>query len=564
MDILNLMACSPLDPAAYSEEPGTPPGGAPRRGFTSFPGGRVEIGAGHDGFAFDNERPAHPVLTAPYRLANDLVTAGEWMVFIEDGGYARPDLWLSDGWACVRRDDWAAPLYWRREGGRWMTMSLAGLRPVDPDEPVRHISYYEADAFARWRGARLPTEAEWENAAASGPDLSRMHGAVWQWTAAAYGPYPGFRPTEGAASEYNGKFMANQMVLRGSSFATPDGHARDTYRNFFYPHQRWAFTGVRLAADPAPDQGGEGDADPFAAALRQGLVRPQKSVEPKWFYDAEGSRLFEQITTLPEYYPTRQETALLRGLAQRLAADFGPGATLVEFGSGASEKTRLLLDASPGLAAYVPIDISPDALADAAARIDAAYPDLRVQPVVGDFLHLDSLPIETGAGRRIGFFPGSTIGNLPPQEAVDFLAGARRLLGPGAMFILGVDLIKDPAVLIAAYDDAVGVTAAFNCNLLTRANRELDADFDLTGFDHRAVWNAADSRMEMHLVSNRDQTVHIGGQTFTFHAGETIHTESSRKFSEGSVRLLARESGWTMIDLFISPEPSVAIAVLTT
>ena len=566
MDILNLMARSPLDPAAYQAEPRARPAQQARGGATRFDGGLVEIGHDGAGFAFDNEGPGHRVWLEPYALANDLVTNADWIAFIDDNGYARPELWLSDGWATVQAEAWAAPLYWCREGDGWTTMGLTGRGPVDPAVPVRHLSFYEADAYARWAGKRLPTEAEWEHAVRCRPEaFSNAFGEVWQWTGSAYAPYPGFRPTGGTASEYNGKFMANQLVLRGSSFATPDGHARVSYRNFFYPHQRWAFTGLRLAeAAPAPlvratDQG---ETARFRRDLVAGLSRSPKVASPKWFYDAEGSNLFEAITRLPEYYPTRQEAALLRRVAPEWSARFGTEAALVEFGSGASEKTRIVLDAAPDLGAYVPIDISADALDAAARRIAEAYPALRVTPLVGDFLHLGALPAGIGQGRRIGFFPGSTIGNLERDEAIAFLTAARGLLGPDALFILGVDLVKAPETLIAAYDDSAGVTAAFNRNLLVRANRELGAGFDVDAFAHLAVWNATASRMEMHLEATRDMTVLLDGRRIAFRHGETIHTESSRKYSEASVRELAEAAGWTVAAFETSPEPSVALALL--
>jgi len=567
MDLLNLMSRSPLDPAAYGVEPRQAPLEPPRGGVVAFDGGLVSIGHDGPGFAFDNEGPSHRVWLEPFALAADLVTNGDWLGFIADGGYARPELWLSDGWATVKAEVWTAPLYWRRDGDDWTVMSLTGRVPVDPAAPVRHVSFYEADAYARWAGKRLPSEAEWEHAATTAPDaLSNLSGEVWQWTSSAYAPYPGFQPTPGTAAEYNGKFMANQMVLRGGAFATPPGHARITYRNFFYPQQRWAFMGLRLAEDAPHERKVSPEDDPQTAAFRrdlvQGLSRGQKAVPPKWFYDAEGSRLFEDITALPEYYPTRQETALLRDRAAALTADFGPDAVLVEFGSGASEKTRLLLDAAPDLGAYVPLDISESALLDAAARIRADYPRLRVQPVLGDFEHLAPLPDDLPHGRRIGFFPGSTIGNLEPDEAVRFLASARRMLGEGALFILGVDLVKDPATLVAAYDDSQGVTAAFNLNLLARANAELDADFDLDAFAHRAVWNPDQSRMEMHLQAVRQTAARVGDSAFNFMAGETIHTESSRKFTQDSVAALAKESGWSTAGFEVSPEPRVALALL--
>jgi len=323
--------------------------------------------------------------------------------------------------------------------------------------------------------------------------------------------------------------------------------------------------GLRLAENVA--SGTVNDDDPevarFRAELVEGLSKNQKSLSPKWFYDAEGSRLFEDITRLPEYYPTRQEAVLLRELAPSLAARFGENAVLVEFGSGASEKTRILLDAAKSFAAYVPIDISPEALAEAADRIGSSYPDLEVAPFVGDFLNLEALP-ELGRGRRIGFFPGSTIGNLDHAEAVQFLSAARERLGPGALFILGVDLVKEAETLVAAYDDAQGVTAAFNLNVLVRANRELGANFDIDGFQHLALWNEAESRMEMHLRSTQDQRVMVGDQTFVFAGGETIHTESSRKFSLETIEALSEASGWRLVSFDRSAEPSVAVAVLSS
>ncbi len=565
MDLLNLMSRSPLDPAAYADEPREELAEPAIGGSTRFDGGLVQLGSNGAGFAFDNEGPAHTVYLQPFILDHDLVSNGDWLRFIDDGGYARPELWLSDGWAAVRAQNWTAPLYWRADPDGWTALGLSGRRRVDPAAPVRHVSAYEADAYARWAGKRLPTEAEWEHAAASAPAaFTNLFGEVWQHTASAYSSYPGFSPTPGTASEYNGKFMANQLVLRGSSFATPPGHARPTYRNFFYPHQRWAFMGVRVAA-AAPTMAAPIDEDAevarFRDALVEGLSKPQKALSPKWFYDAEGSRLFEDITRLPEYYPTRQEAALLRRLAPTLTADFGDNAVLVEFGSGASEKTRILLDAAPNLSAYVPIDISPDALAEAAEGIRAAYPAIEVAPMAGDFLNLGPLP-ELGRGRRIGFFPGSTIGNLDHDTAVEFLRAARLRLDAGALFILGVDLVKDPAVLVAAYDDAQGVTAQFNLNVLARANAELGADFDLSAFAHVALWNGAESRMEMHLRALCDQTVTVGDRSFGFTTGETIHTESSRKFTRESVAALAEAAGWVVTLFETSPDPAVALVLL--
>ncbi|MDD2876789.1 MAG: ergothioneine biosynthesis protein EgtB [Acidiphilium sp.] len=216
--------------------------------FVAFDGGMAGIGHSGDGFYFDNEAPHHRVYLEPYRLTNRLVCNREFLDFMTDGGYRTSTLWMADGWAAAQARNWSSPCYWRKRDGLWHEFGPEGLRPLDPEAPVAHISWYEADAFARWAWARLPTEAEWE-AASDDARLFDMNGQVWQWTASAYAPYPGFRPVSGAIGEYNGKFMINQMVLRGSSMATSPGHARVSYRNFFHPDKRWQFAGLRLAQD---------------------------------------------------------------------------------------------------------------------------------------------------------------------------------------------------------------------------------------------------------------------------------------------------------------------------
>lgn len=249
MDALHALSCNPLEPAyCTSRSANDRPvvGGSDE--WLDAPGGLVSIGHDGPGFAFDNEGPVHRAWVEPFRIATRLVTNGTYIAFIEDGGYSRPQLWLSDGWDAVQAQGWTAPLYWDHDELGWTRFSLAGRQPVNLTEPVTHISYYEADAFARWAGSRLPTEQEWE-VAASALAIEQVEGSAWQWTRSPYVPYPGFAAAEGPVGEYNGKFMANQMVLRGGSSATPDGHTRITYRNFFPPTARWAFSGVRLARD---------------------------------------------------------------------------------------------------------------------------------------------------------------------------------------------------------------------------------------------------------------------------------------------------------------------------
>ncbi len=562
MDILHLFSQSPLHPAYDPEWPADAGG---RKGhFQLRPGGLVEIGDKGEGFAFDNERPRHKVWLQPFEISDRLVRNAEWLDFIRDDGYRRADLWLSDGWAHVRAEGWEAPFHWRSGADGWREMTLRGLQVIDTQAPVTHVSYYEADAFARWSGARLPTEAEWEMAAGDGA-LQQVDDVAWQWTASAYLPYPGFHPGAGAVGEYNGKFMSGQMVLRGGCAFTPAGHSRPAYRNFFAPEKRWMRSGVRLARDVDATTRTETDGwdAAFAGDVIAGLSSRQKALSPKYFYDATGSDLFEAICRTPEYYPTRTETALLQAIAGELAASIPPDTVLVEFGSGASDKTRLLLDAAPQITSYVPVDISEDALRLATVRLSHAYPQLAVTPVVGDFTAKVELPDALHGRRLTGFFPGSTIGNFAPAEARALMRSFRTLLGPDARLVIGADIVKDEPTLLAAYDDAAGVTAEFNKNLLRRINRELNGNFDLAAFDHLAVWNSDLARMEMHLVSRFDQIVKAAGHTFAFKAGERLHTENSHKFSEDSFAALARDSGWRIERSWISPVPQFGVFVLS-
>jgi dimethylhistidine N-methyltransferase len=285
------------------------------------------------------------------------------------------------------------------------------------------------------------------------------------------------------------------------------------------------------------------DENTFARDVIEGLSQPQKTLPCRYFYDARGSDLFEDITRLPEYYPTRAETEILT--THCLIPDFPKNGVLVEFGSGSSLKTELLLADMPVGATYVAIDVSIDALREAGSRLVKRFPHLDVRLVVGDFSRLAQLPIDLSIRPKIGFFPGSTIGNLTLTEASNLLERFKRLLSPSGRLVVGVDLKKDVAVLERAYDDAAGVTAAFNLNLLHRVNREIEPAFDVSAFRHAVVYNARQSRIEMHLVSTRDQIVALGGHLFAFRCGETIHTENSHKYTVRTFHALARRAGWS-------------------
>jgi len=305
--------------------------------------------------------------------------------------------------------------------------------------------------------------------------------------------------------------------------------------------------GTRSFADPA-----------FRADVIDGLTRRPRAIPARWFYDHRGSQLFEAITELPEYYPTRTETALLRAVAGAIAERVGPGRAMVEFGSGSSTKTPIMLQAIDP-SAYVPIDISGDFLRESSRALSERFPGLPVFPVEADFMKPIALPAQLRDLPKLGFFPGSTIGNMIPMSSTDLLRAMRTSLGQGAMLLIGMDRIKDQEVLERAYDDAAGVTAQFNLNLLERINRELDGTIPVRSFRHRAIWNDDRARIEMHLEAARDMLFTVEGRPFEMAEGETIHTENSHKYGPRDARLLLRSGGWTPIAEWTDPDDQFAL-----
>jgi L-histidine N-alpha-methyltransferase len=305
--------------------------------------------------------------------------------------------------------------------------------------------------------------------------------------------------------------------------------------------------GTRSFADPA-----------FRADVIDGLARRPRAIPARWFYDHRGSELFEAITELPEYYPTRTETALLRAVSGEIAGRVGPGRAIVEFGSGSSTKTPIVLQALDP-SAYVPIDISGDFLRESSRALSERFPGLPVLPVEADFMKPIALPAQVRNLPKLGFFPGSTIGNMIPFSSTDLLRAMRASLGEGAMLLIGMDRIKDVGVLERAYDDAAGVTAQFNLNLLERINRELDGTIPVQAFRHRAIWNDDRARIEMHLEAERDLLFTVEGRPFEMAAGETIHTENSHKYGPRDARLLLRSGGWTPIAEWTDPDDQFAL-----
>jgi len=521
------------------------PGGRPRpvpgAGDRLVEAGPFLLGS-DDAWAYDNERPVHERELPAFRIDATPVTNGAWLEFLADGGYGRRELWSDEGWAWREADGAEAPLGW----GDGTVRRFGRDEPLDPDEPLQHVSCHEAEAFARWAGARLPTEEEWEKAAKAG--LLRGVGEVWEWTASPFAGYPGFRAFP--YPEYSEVFFGDDYrVLRGGSWATHPSVARLSFRNWDFPVRRQIFAGLRLARDGAPIEARLGPRDrrgALEADVREGLASTPKRIPPKWHYDEEGSRLFGEITRLPEYYLTRREREILEAHAGDIAAASGAD-TLVELGAGTSEKTRLLLDAlraAGQLRRIVVLDVDEVTLAASVARLSAEYPEAEVQGVVGDLeRHLGELPRE---GRRLVCFLGSSIGNFDVEHRPRFLRALRDSMEPGESFLLGVDLVKDPGRLVAAYDDAAGVTARFSLNLLSVLNDELGADFDLARWEHVPRWDADRELMDIRLRSREAQRVRIPalGLEVPFAAGEELHTEISAKFRREGIEAELREAGF--------------------
>jgi gamma-glutamyl hercynylcysteine S-oxide synthase len=564
-------------------------------------GGTVRIAAGpfplgepDAEFAYDNERPQHTVHVPAFEIDRTPVSNGAYLDFVEDGGYRRRELWTDEGWAWRASNGVERPLYWTEDG--WVR-SFERLEPIDPDLPVMHVSWYEADAYARWRGARLPTEAEWEKAASwdpaagekrrfpwgdepAGESLANldqlgfgpaaagaypegasprgvlgMVGDCWEWTSSDFGGYPGFRAWP--YREYSEVFFGGSYkVLRGASWASRPSVARTTFRNWDHPQRRQLFAGFRCAVDVPPEPSVRIDVrdvrDTLADDVREGLTAKLRQLPPKYFYDERGSELFDRITTLPEYYPTRCEREILNRRAPEIVRR-SRAAELIELGSGSASKTRALLYAMAGegtLRRYVPLDVSQATVESCAAELTELYPGLEVHGVVGDFdRDLGRVP---AGERRLFAFLGGTIGNLYPDERAAFLLRLRELMRPGDRLLIGTDLVKDRSVLEAAYNDSQGVTAEFNRNVLRVVNDGLGANFAPEAFEHVAFFDEANSWIEMRLRANGAQTVHIEGADLevTFRDGDEIRTEISAKFTEDAVKSELTTAGLRLESFF--------------
>jgi iron(II)-dependent oxidoreductase len=589
----------------YAPERRTLPEGGDAGGTVRIEGGPFPLGEPDAEFAYDNERPQHTVHVPTFEIDRTPVTNGAFLEFVEAGGYRSRELWSPEGWAWRESSGVERPLYWTDDG---RVRSFDRVEPLDPELPVMHVSWYEADAFARWRGARLPTEEEWEKAAswdeAAGekrrfpwgeepatesvanldqlafgpapagayPDGASPYGALgmagdcWEWTASEFGGYPGFRAWP--YREYSEVFFGGgYKVLRGGSWASRPAVARTTFRNWDHPQRRQLFAGFRCAADVPREASVRIDVfdvrDSLADDVRAGLTMEPRQIPPKYFYDARGSELFDRITTLPEYYPTRCEREILNRRAPEIVRVSGAG-ELVELGAGSASKTRALLYAMAGqgtLRRYVPLDVSQVTVETCAAELTELYPGLEVHGVVGDFdRDLARVP---GGRRRLFAFLGGTIGNLYPDEREAFLARLRRLMRPDDRLLIGTDLVKDRSVLEAAYNDSQGVTAEFNRNVLRVVNDGLGANFAPEAFEHVAFFDEANSWIEMRLRANGAQSVRIEGADLELRLrdGDEIRTEISAKFTEDAVERELTDAGMVLESFFTDEGGLFGLAV---
>jgi gamma-glutamyl hercynylcysteine S-oxide synthase len=600
-----LQALQLAEPGVYAPARRSLPTGSPDAGTVRIEAGAFPLGEPDAEFAYDNERPQHMVHVPAFEIDRTPVTNRAYLDFVEDGGYRRAELWTDDGWAWREAHAIERPLYWTADG---RARSFERTRPLDPELPVMHVSWYEADAYARWRGVRLPTEEEWEKAATwddgagekrrfpwgdEPPDESvanldqlgfgpaavsaypdgaspygvlGMTGDCWEWTASDFGGYPGFRAWP--YREYSEVFFGGSYkVLRGGSWATRPSVARATFRNWDHPQRRQLFAGFRCAVDVPRETSVRIEVldvrDTLADDVRDGLTRGLKELPPKYFYDQRGSELFDRITTLPEYYPTRAEREILNRRAPQIVRS-ARTAELVELGSGSASKTRALLYAMAGegtLRRYVPLDVSLATVESCAAELSELYPGLEVHGVVGDF-DRDLARVPAGT-RRMFAFLGGTIGNLFPDERAAFLARLRKLMLPDDRLLIGTDLVKDRSVLEAAYNDSQGVTAEFNRNVLRVVNDGLGANFAPEAFEHVAFFDEANSWIEMRLRANGAQSVRIEGADLevTFHDGEEIRTEISAKFTRDAVEGELARAGLALDDFFTDDNGLFGLAV---
>lgn len=577
--------CNPLKPA-YQDTKLEDPGNNCSLDWQVVRGGIHSIGFEGEGFAYDNERPRHKTYLEDFAIASRLVTNREYLNFIQDCGYERPELWLSDGWKDLKNSSRKAPLYWEKGDEDWLQFTLVGLVPLCLDEPVCHINFYEATAYARWVGHRLPTEFEWEVASQTralenghfmesgrfhpqraSAENDQLFGDVWEWTQSAYAPYPGYHAPFSAIGEYNGKFMSNQQVLRGGSCLTSKTHIRSSYRNFFYPSSCWQCTGIRLVKQNHQEQVTSllSTKNIFLQDVLEGLQKIPKSLSPKYFYNKRGSELFDAICQQPEYYLTRIEENLFQQAVIDLKKILPDPSCIIEFGSGNCEKIGYLLNQLPQIQTIIPIDISKEFIQKTAQKLAENFPHLHIHPLAADFLKLKSLPQHKDLRGKypIVFFPGSTIGNFETDVCSEILKNIATLVYPSGGLLIGIDLIKDKAVLEMAYNDKKGVTAAFNLNVIQRINEELKGNVSLAVFKHYAFFNHEKSRIEMHLVCLEDYVVSIGNTLIPFKKGETIHTENSYKFELEDFIEKASKIGFTLRRSWVDPKEYFGLLYFT-